>query len=147
VNEPSLLEPGTLGDDVIELIAGDASPLRRAYAFDIRRRVDRASVGRVILRLDPDDVGLVAFAGHLAYEIDPEHRGQGLAARACRLLVPLARRAGFRELWIMTSPENAASIRTLHRLGAEYVNTVEIPSESDMRALGITQVRRHRWTL
>ncbi|MBZ5711740.1 hypothetical protein [Nannocystis pusilla] len=47
----------------------------------------------------------------------------------------------------MTSPDNAASLRTIELLGATYVDTVDVPVHSDMRLLGLTRVRRYRWSL
>ena len=104
--------------------------------------------GEAGLRLEGrEDAGLVDYAGHIGFEIAPEHRGHHHALRAVRLLVPLARRHGFGELWLTTSPDNPASRRTFELLGAMYVDTVAIPADSDMRALGLHEVRRYRWTL
>lgn len=136
-----------LADDILELrLQGDpGSP--PMYFFAIHLRGTTTSLGHILLRLDPDDRGLVDFAGHIGFEIAPEHRGHGHALRATRLLGPLARRRGFSELWLMTSPDNMACRRTLERLGARYIDTAPIPLGSDMRALGIDRVRRYRWTL
>lgn len=135
-----------LADDVLELrLLVDDHP-RRASLFAIHLR-DGAEVGRILVRLDPDDPGLEAFAGHVAVEIAPEHRGRGHARRACLLLRPFARERGFDELWLTTAPDNLASQRAIASLGATHVDTVSIPVDSDMRALGLTAVRRYRWRL
>lgn len=140
-----------LADDTIELRASvDLVPALTdapLYLFDIHLRGTATKIGQVLLRLDREDRGLVDYAGHIGFEIAPEHRGHHHALRAVRLLVPLARRHGFGELWLTTSPDNPASRRTLERLGAAYVDTVEIPADSDMRKLGLHEVRRYRWTL
>jgi len=139
-----------LADEVIALQVPDdvaPRPELRAYLFAIVLHETTTEVGRIALRVDHDDPGLVASAGHVGFEVAPEHRGRRHALRACRLLAPLARRHGFAELWLMTSPDNAASRRTIELLGAVYVDTVEIPVHSDMRLLGLTQMRRYRWML
>ena len=142
--------PG-LADEVLELRLADgftADPERApAYLFDIMLRGTSTRVGQLLLRLDREDPGLVAFAGHIGVEIAAEHRGHRHASRAIRLLGPLARGHGFAELWLTTSTDNLASRRTLERLGAVYIDTVEIPADSDMHALGIHEVRRYRWAL
>ena len=46
--------------------------------------------------------------------------------------------------WFMTSPDNLASARTAELVGAEYVDTREVPEHSDIRALGIRWVRHYR---
>lgn len=55
-------------------------------------------------------------AGHIGFAVKEEFRGQGLAGKACRALAAFGR--GFYEAVIMTSnPDNAASIRTMEKLG------------------------------
>lgn len=140
-----------LADDILELrVSGDFVPgLARApiYLLDILLRGSDTKVGQIVLRLDAEDRGLVDFAGHIGFAIAAEHRGHRHALRATRLLGPLARRHGFFELWLMTSPQNLASRRTIELLGAMYVDTVEVPAGSDMHALGMHEVRRYRWDL
>ncbi|MDC0675375.1 GNAT family N-acetyltransferase [Nannocystis radixulma] len=139
-----------MADEAIELrVLDDASsrPELRAYLFAVVLRGTTTEAGRIVLRVDHEDPGLMAHAGHVGCEIAPEHRGRHLALRACRLLAPLARRHRFAELWLMTSPDNAASLRTIELLGAMYVDTVDVPVHSDMRLLGLTRVHRHRWSL
>ena len=82
-----------------------------------------------------------------AYAAAAAHRGHRHALHATRLLRPLALGHGFTELWISTTPDNAAARRTLELLGAQSIDTVAIPPHSDMQKLGITIVRRYRWTL
>lgn len=117
------------------------------YLLGIYLRTTATELGRLLVRLDPDDPGLVGYAGHIAFEVEPAHRGHRYALKAARLVRPLALRHGFSELWLMTTPENVPSRRTIERLGACYVDTVTIPAESDMRQLGIERVRRYRWAL
>lgn len=136
-----------LADEVLELRQAAGSTPPATYLLDIVLRGAAITVGQVLLRLGREDPGLVAFAGHIGFEIAPEHRGHGHALRATRLLGPLARAHGFSELWLTTSPDNLASRRTLERLGAQYIDTVPVPADSDMRGLGIREVRRYRWTL
>jgi tagatose 1,6-diphosphate aldolase len=50
--------------------------------------------------------------------------------------LPLARRHGFHELWITCNPDNWPSRRTCERLGAELIDIVDVPRESDVFAPG-----------
>lgn len=140
--------PGELADDVLELrlVTGPTAGFV-GYLFAIHHRGADVDVGRIILRVDRDDPALSTFAGHIAFAIEPEHRGHGHARRACLLLRPLALRHGFHELWLTTAPDNIDSQRTIERLGAEYTDTAAIPPDSDMIALGLRHVRRYRWRL
>lgn len=140
-----------LADDEIELrVPTDAVRGRTGpplYLLGIYLRGTATEIGRISLRLDPDDPALVDYAGHIAFEVAPAHRGRRYALKATRLLAALARRHDRSELWLTTTPENLASRRTIELLGAQYVDTVPIPAHSDMRKLGIERVRRYRWTL
>ncbi|HEY0136307.1 MAG TPA: GNAT family N-acetyltransferase [Nannocystis sp.] len=132
---------------MIELRALDGACTGPDHLFAICLRGTATQVGELLVRLDHDDPGLVAYAGHIGFEVLPAHRGHRHALRATRLVSPLARRHGFSELWLMTAPDNAASRRTLELLGAQHVDTVEVPVDSDMRKLGFVQVRRYHWIL
>jgi predicted acetyltransferase len=136
-----------LADEVLELHLLEHDPARHARLFAIHLRDTGVEVGKLILRLDRSDPGLQAFAGHIAFEIAPEHRGHAHARRACLLLCPLAREHGFTELWLTAAPDNLASRRTIERLGADHIDTVAIPDDSDMRQLGYVEVCRYRWRI
>jgi tagatose 1,6-diphosphate aldolase len=87
------------------------------------------------------------YYGHVGYHVYPPARGRGYAARACRLLLPLARRHGLRALWITCNPENVASRRTCERLGAVLVDTIPVPANDPLYARGDTQKCRYRLDL
>lgn len=105
--------------------------------------VDRP-VGRVRLRIGHTHA-VENYAGHIGYEVGHEFRGSHLAERACRLILPLARRHGFAALWITCNPDNWASRRTCERLGARLVEIVDVPPESDV--YGPTSTRKCRYLL
>lgn len=84
------------------------------------------------------------YYGHLGYNVLPPARGHRYAERAARLLLPLARRHGMSELWITCNPENMASRRTCERLGANYVETVAVPTNHPLYARGERDKRRYR---
>ena len=72
-----------------------------------------AIAGGIGLRIGHgDDVEL--YYGHIGYHVYPPSRGHHYAERACRLLLPLARRHGL-------------SRRTCERLGADLIETVDVP--------------------
>ena len=82
-------------------------------------------VGNINLRLNTGEA-ITRYAGHVGYEVFPQHRGHGYAAQSVRLLIPAARENGILTLWITCDPENIASRRTLERAGAEYVETIAV---------------------
>jgi predicted acetyltransferase len=83
------------------------------------------------------------YTGNIGYEVYPAARGRHYAERACRLLLPLARRHGMERVWITCNPDNVASRRTCERLGAKLVETVPIPRDHPFRSRGETAKCRY----
>jgi predicted acetyltransferase len=103
-----------------------------AYMFEMRGPGGEY-VGRIRLRVGwSEDV--IRYAGHVGYAVEPEHRGRRYAERACRLILPVAKRHGMTELWITCQPDNRSSRRTLERLGAECVGVIDVPTEYPLDA-------------
>lgn len=154
VNEPAFefRDPGHLRDGelalvLIELCAGD--PVKAhvpAYRFVMRVAGHQSAVGGIEFRVGDSD-HIVKYAGHLGYRVWPGHRGHHYAARACRLLMPLARSHGLRALWITCNPDNLASRRTCELAGAEFIEIVDLPEDTDMYRRGERQKCRYRLAL
>jgi tagatose 1,6-diphosphate aldolase len=125
----TFLDPGELVDDDLWLvIEGElaADPERGyppAYKFAMRNVGSEGKIGEIGLKIGEPPPHL----GHIWYRVFPEHRGHHLAARACRLLVPLARRHGLNPLRITCREDNLASRRTAELAGAEFVGMVDTP--------------------
>ena len=143
---------GTLRDrDLwLELRARDPASSARgwvpAYRFAMRLDgIDRA-VGRISLRIGSTDT-IEFYAGHIGYEVMPAFRGSRLAERSVRLILPLARRHDFTELWITCNPDNWASRRTCERLGAQFVEVVDVPRDNSVFQRGSEQKCRYRLAL
>jgi predicted acetyltransferase len=117
-----------------------------AYRFAMRLDGVEHAVGRLGFRIGITHA-IEQYAGHLGYEVSPTFRGGRLAERACRLVLPLARRHGFVELWITCNPDNWASRRTCERLGAELIDVVDVPRDSDLFAPGSERKCRYRLAL
>lgn len=84
------------------------------------------------------------YGGHIAYCVAPEYCGHHYASRACRLLLPLAHLHGLDPLWITCNPDNFASRRTCELAGAQLVEIVDLPEDTDMYQEGERQKCRHR---
>ena len=146
------LDPGELREDgiVLQLVATrPAEPVKGwvpYYVFDILSAKTREKAGEIHLRVG-DTRHLRLYGGHIAYAVRPEYRGNRFAARALRLLAPLARRHGFSELWITCNPENLASRRTCELAGAELIEIIDLPPDIDMYQRGERQKCRYRLDL
>lgn len=117
-----------------------------AYRFAMRLDGLEHAVGRLGFRVGTSHT-IEQYAGHLGYEVAPAYRGHHLAERSCRLVLPLARRHGFQELWITCNPDNWASRRTCERLGARLVEVVDVPPDNDLYGPGSERKCRYRLAL
>ena len=135
-----------LADDAIELRLLGVDMGMPSYCFAIHARGKDIELGQILIRFDTHP-SIRLYAGNIGYEIEPGYRGQHYAARACRLLPPVARFHGLTELWIITSPDNLASRRTAELAGGEYVDTHDMPPDTDMYAQGVHRACRYRWRL
>ncbi|MBT4498493.1 MAG: GNAT family N-acetyltransferase [Gemmatimonadetes bacterium] len=117
-----------------------------SYNFKISLHDKRGKIGNISLRIGHTD-HLRLYAGHIGYGIDLNHRGHRYAAKACQLVKQVALDHDFSEVWITCNPENFPSRRTCEIIGAEYVETVDLPSNTEMYRLGERQKRRYRWII
>ena len=145
--DPRLETDGELVLDLVEHQHADPNRgIVPAYVFAMRNRFAGVHVGRISLRIGNND-HLRLYAGHIGYAVDRPYRGNHYAERSCRLLLPLARAHGMKELWITSNPDNFPSRRTLERLGAELVEVVEIPPDNPLYRRGERQKCRFRLEL
>jgi predicted acetyltransferase len=141
--------PGKLIDGDLELILIHKYPGNHAighvptYQFKMTHVGQNTEIGHINLRIGTTD-HIVMYAGHIGYGVHPEYRGRRYAARACRLLLPLARSHGLKTLWITCNPENLASRRTCELAGAELVEIVELPPGNEMYRRGERKKCRYR---
>jgi RimJ/RimL family protein N-acetyltransferase len=119
------------GDDVPSLVAGrdevarrflgDGDPEPRPIACIV---VDGQVVGWV--DYDHDRDWLADDELNLGYMLFPEHRGEGYASRAVRLLLRhLAEDTPWQVATLLIHPENAASLALARRLGFRQVGALD----------------------
>jgi tagatose 1,6-diphosphate aldolase len=147
--EFEFLDPGRLVDGELELVLTATRPgrldkgLAPEYAFDMRRTGTNVVLGSINLRIGETEF-LTHYAGQIGYGVEPEHRGHHYAARATRLLLPLAASHGLSTLWITVNPDNLPSRRTCEIAGGELVEIVDLPPGCDMYRKGERQKCRYR---
>ena len=144
--------PGTLIDGDLRLVLAGKYPgapkegVVPVYRFKMTLVGSREEIGRIDLRVGNTRY-IVMYAGHIGYRVHPKYRGHHYAARSCRLLIPLARSHGLRTLWITANPDNFASRRTCELAGAEFVEIVDLPEDTDLYRMGDRQKCRYRLDL
>ena len=114
-----------------------------SYEFDIYCSGER--IGEIRLRVGFTE-GMY-YSGHVGYIINEMYRGKGYAARACRLLVPVAKYHGMTKLLITNEDGNAASYRVCEKLGARFVRTAQLPHWHDMYEEGHRYMNIFEWDL
>ncbi|HTH54184.1 MAG TPA: GNAT family N-acetyltransferase [Edaphobacter sp.] len=139
--------PGVLAEEEfeLELLRYEMHPAHRVptYQFHMVDRETREVLGNIRLSTESTP-HIELYAGHIGYGVLPKHRGHHYAARAVKLLVPLARKLGIDPLWITCDPENSASRRTLELAGAELIEVVDVPENCVIRRKGHPQKCRYR---
>lgn len=86
--------------------------------------VDSIEVGRLIFR--EGTMQQHYFDGHIGYHIDEAYRGHHYAYQACLLL---QKQLQFHQVILTCDPHNQASLRTIQKLGARYIETKVIPAK------------------
>ena len=137
----------TLRDEELrlELVSYEVNAVHRVptWSFRMVQAESGEELGTIRLRVG-DSRHVVMYAGHVGYGVDERHRGHRYAERALRLLLPVARRLGLDPLWVTCDPENVASRRTLERMGAEFVEAVDVPEDCVIFQSGHPRKCRYR---
>lgn len=142
-------DPGRLIDGELELVLLQKHPGNAnmswvpSYRFVMTLTRSGRPVGRIELRVG-NTHSILMYAGHIGYEVWPGYRGHHYAARACRLLFPLAKSHGLNPLWITCNPDNWASRRTCELAGGRLVEIVDLPEGIDMYGKGERRKCRYR---
>lgn len=129
---------------LVEKFPGD---IQKEYVPEYKFEMPHAASGKVMGLIGFRSVStdkLIQFGGNIGYEVEPQFRGQRLAFRACRQLLPFAKQNGLKELWITCNPDNLPSRRTCELLGAELVEIVPLPEEHEMYQKGDRMKCRYR---
>jgi predicted acetyltransferase len=104
---------------------------------------DRTDFGYLNIRIGNTE-HVRHFAGHIGYAIEQAHRGHGYAAQAC-LAVARFVRTLYPETILTTDPGNRASIRTLEKLGAVFIEELRVPPHDPAYLGGSRWKRRYLW--
>ena len=145
----AFIEVPPLADDEIFLVCEEKSPAKPekkwlpGYSFAICKSGEK--IGNISLRIGYSE-GLY-YGGQIGYSIDEAHRGKNYAAKACQLLLPIARAHGMIKLLITNDVENHASRRVCEKLGARLIRTARLPEWTDMYKEGQRFLNIFEWDL
>ena len=114
------------GDDIeLQLIDtyeadGDALPF---YWWNIILKVANVPVGKISFRIGHNYHSY--YNGNIGYEIDEEYRGHNYALSACQLVLRAAQYHKMNKIYLTCDYDNAASYKTIEKLGAKLIEEVE----------------------
>lgn len=141
---PETLSSGEVTLRFVRIMPGDPS---RGFVPGYHFRIvtpDGSDAGHINFRVgDTEHVRLAA--GHIGFEVHELFRGHGYALAACRALAPFVRSVSG-SVTVTCDPDNAASRRTIERLGATFVDEVDVPPGDPHYERGSRRKLRYRWT-
>jgi predicted acetyltransferase len=140
---PQDLSFGLVRLQFVRIVPGDASRgLVPSYHFRIFTAA-RNDAGHINFRVgDTEHVQLCA--GHIGFEVSESFRGNRFAFQACRAIAPFVR-SFYSAVIITCDPDNQASIRTIERLGASFVDQIAVPPHDPHYLRGLRWKNRYRW--
>ncbi|MBD5115500.1 MAG: GNAT family N-acetyltransferase [Ruminococcaceae bacterium] len=95
------------------------------YYWDIY--VNNINVGKISLRIGSNFHSY--YNGNIGYEVFSEYRGNHYAYKACKIILEAASAHKMKELIITCDESNAASYKTIERLGAELIEIAKVPKK------------------
>jgi len=108
-----------------------------AYHFKICLVSDETEVGHCDFRVGNTEK--LFFGGNIGYTVYEQYRGNHYAAKACFLLLELAKTHKMDYLYITCNPDNYASRRTCEYVGGQLESIIELPTDNDMYLEGDRQ--------
>ena len=134
-------------DGEIELVLAQAglwdreSGITDGYTFDMHLSRGGRAVGYISLRMGESPA--LYYLGHIGYRIEERHRGHGYALKALKLLMPLFRQEGLRDLVITNDPDNLPSRRICEKAGCVLERVAPVPREHREVCMGSTHKCRY----
>ena len=100
------------------------------YRFGIMNS-NNERVGHISFKIG-DTEHIVQHVGHIGYKIEEKHRGHSYAAKACIAIQKFISEYYY-EIILTCNPDNIPSIKTIEKIGAKFINQIELPKDSILR--------------
>lgn len=127
----------------LELVLGIISS--RQFYYKIYLKEINKQIGLCGIRLEKNNVNY--FLGNIEYEIFPEYRGNNYSYSSCLILSSIAKDNNVDKLIITANPKNIASIKTIEKLGARFIEIGKIPKKNRLYQNGERLVSIYEWNL
>lgn len=111
---------------IIEKNQGDDKILP-FYYFDIIRKCDKKTVGKISARIGENFHSY--YNGNIGYEIFEEYRGNGIAYKACTMILKIFKAHAAEYIYLTCGENNTPSYKTIEKLGSEFIEICRVPKE------------------
>ncbi|BEP29189.1 GNAT family N-acetyltransferase [Helicovermis profundi] len=116
------------------------------YKFHVLLHGSDKSIGHINLRFGNNEK-IINYIGHIGYGIDENYRGNKYSVKACELLKVVLLDYKIEKVIITCNPDNYPSRNTCELIGANLLEIIEIPKNSDAYSETETKKCRYEWLL
>lgn len=143
IEVPSEMSSGPVSLQYVRFVTPEGHvELAPYYHFFIVDKSDNI-VGHINLRIG-ESRHILSVAGHIGYQVHPEYRGHNYSYHACKALAPFIHKH-YTSVVVTADVDNLPSNAVIRKIGAEFIDRVEIP-EGDPGYKEPGQVRlRYKW--
>lgn len=143
---PPAPETSTYEDVLVRFVKKTGGDAVRGFVPGYHFRIENEcgeDVGHINVRVG--DSGHVRLAaGHIGFEIHEQHRGNAYAKKACLALEGWIATVS-PTLFVTADPDNEPSLKTIERIGAKFLDEVNVPLSDPHYARGSIRMRRFIW--
>ena len=97
------------------------------YWWDIILKPNNIAVGKISFRVGHNYHSY--YNGNIGYEVDEAYRGHHYALLACQLVLRVAQYHKMEKIYLTCDYDNAASYKTIEKLGAKLIEEVLPPKD------------------
>jgi tagatose 1,6-diphosphate aldolase len=117
----------------------------QAYCFSMVNLMTEKEMGGINIKVGYTE-NIVNYRGNIGFTVYDEFRGKHYSSRSCILLIPVIATLKMTPIWFTCNVDNVASIRNIEKIGAVYINTVDVPEEYHTYYPENARIkRRYRW--
>ena len=69
---------------------------------------------------------ILLYRGNIGYEVYKNFQGNNYSSRSCKILIPVMKYLGLKGVYITCNLNNISSKKNIEKIGAKYIDTVEV---------------------
>lgn len=117
----------------------------QAYYFSMINQITEKKMGGINIKAGYTE-NILKYRGNIGFTVYEEFRGKHYSARSCIHLIPVIKIINMPHIWLTCNFDNIASMRNIERIGADYIDTVNVPVEYYFYYAANARIkRRYKW--